>query len=654
MRWLTLLMAGLSVALVPAVLWLAWSNRAVTASTIVSEPEAAFVWVQLLAAVVWIAAGLVMLRRPDLGWSVLCAAAGLVHVLGALSYGWAIRSLVAGHSAPGSNLAVWVLAWSVPVEVIAGNWMMVTVPTGHLPRGRLRPVALFTVGGAVAGVVAAAASALDVAGTDFRGARNPFGGGFPIPPFAPFLLIAPTAITGIVVVWSRWRASIGDTRVAMRRVVVIAIAGLFIPIIVASGSAGSVMVGQAIAALQILALLAVVLRHQLFGIDSFFERALRYTLLSLVLLGLYVSLVALGDLVFEKSIGVLAAVMVALVALPARDWLGRIVARFVYGERDNPQHLVEAVAGVASLAASPEDMLDAVLGQISVGLRLPQVRVCTPDGSTLAETMLWTSSGHGATFELVHRGRLVGVFEVDARSGEDEVSDADRDVLERLASQLATIVDAASMALELRKTRDRVVRVREEERRRLRRDLHDGLGPVLTGAALITDAASNTLRHDPEKADELLNQVRGELSGAIVEIRRLVEDLRPPALDDLGLVAAITQHAQRFPHLAVTVTAECRVAVLPAAVEVATYRIAIEALTNIARHSDASTADVSLRINGNFELQITDSGSGTDPWSHGVGITSMTERAVEIGGELFAGPLPTGGGRVTARLPIEL
>src|SRR5690606_38152937 len=129
----------------------------------------------------------------------------------------------------------------------------------------------------------------------------------------------------------------------------------------------------------------------------------------------------------------------------------------------------------------------------------------------------------------------------------------------------------------------RLVRVREEERRRLRRDLHDGLGPVLTGVALMTDVAQNRLATDPAAASEALTQTRSELSRALDEIRRLVDELRPPVLDELGLVDSITQQCHRFGGLTVTVGHDGELRDLPAAVEVAAYRIVLEAVTNAAR-----------------------------------------------------------------------
>jgi signal transduction histidine kinase len=216
------------------------------------------------------------------------------------------------------------------------------------------------------------------------------------------------------------------------------------------------------------------------------------------------------------------------------------------------------------------------------------------------------------------------------------------------------VADACRTDIELQQARTHLVQAREEERRRLRRDLHDGLGPILTGVAFSTDAASNLVMTDPVAAVELIASSRSNVTLALQEIRRIVEDLRPPALDELGLTGAIQQHAQRLPQLDVTVTGDLPEGGLPAAVEVAAYRIATEALTNVARHSDAGRASVVVALNGRLAVTITDDGHRQEPWVAGVGLGSMDTRAREVGGDLIAGPDPAGGGRVVAVLPVEV
>jgi signal transduction histidine kinase len=213
----------------------------------------------------------------------------------------------------------------------------------------------------------------------------------------------------------------------------------------------------------------------------------------------------------------------------------------------------------------------------------------------------------------------------------------------------------------LQASREKLVSAREEERRRLRRDLHDGLGPTLTGVAFRADAAANLIadnQHstDYAKAVQLLARLRADARVAIADVRRLVDDLRPPALDELGLLAALQQRAEQMSIRAdgtamrVTVMAE-PLPPLPAALEVAAYRIATEALTNVLRHAHATSAVLRLRCTTNLEIEITDDGPPSGPWQPGVGLEAMQERASELGGTFTAQSTPTGG-HVRACLPL--
>jgi signal transduction histidine kinase len=193
----------------------------------------------------------------------------------------------------------------------------------------------------------------------------------------------------------------------------------------------------------------------------------------------------------------------------------------------------------------------------------------------------------------------------------------------------------------------------------LRRDLHDGLGPVLTGIAFKADAARNALPAGPARASELLGGLRADTTSAIADIRRLVYGLRPPALDDLGLIGSLRQQSVRLAQrpdggsVAVQLTAPDDLPPLPAAVEVAAYRIITEAMTNASRHSGATRIEVRLALADGLRIEVSDDGTGPQRgWQPGFGLISMRERAAELGGTCQAGPDPAGGGLVVASLPL--
>jgi two-component system, NarL family, sensor kinase len=194
--------------------------------------------------------------------------------------------------------------------------------------------------------------------------------------------------------------------------------------------------------------------------------------------------------------------------------------------------------------------------------------------------------------------------------------------------------------------------------------LHDGLGPALTGIAFKADAACNTLTARPAHTIELLGELRSDTTAAIGDIRRLVYGLRPPALDELGLIGSLRQQSASLAQrpdggsVAVQINAPEDLPPLPAAVEVAAYRITAEAMTNAARHSGATNIEVQLTLadgdrGHGLSIEVRDNGTGPGlDWQPGFGLISMRERAAELGGSCQAGPDPGAGGRVTATLPL--
>ena len=240
-------------------------------------------------------------------------------------------------------------------------------------------------------------------------------------------------------------------------------------------------------------------------------------------------------------------------------------------------------------------------------------------------------------------------------------------MLDDLARQAGIAAHAVLLTADLQRARERLVTAREEERRRLRRDLHDGLGPQLSSQALTIGAVRALMRRDPDSAEALLLDLKQQAQGAVADIRRLVYALRPPALDDLGLIGALREIAAQYGQngLDVSVDVPESLPPLPAAVEVAAYRIAQEAMTNVARHAGARECSVSLALDelldaGVLCLEVRDDGCGlpkvqagvTSPVQAGVGLHSMRERATELGGSLTVEALPEGGTVVRARLPL--
>lgn len=399
-----------------------------------------------------------------------------------------------------------------------------------------------------------------------------------------------------------------------------------------------------------IAVAVAIVRYQLLDIRLVVSRALAWALLSLVAVGVYAALAALLDSLIASRVGRSAAVtvFVALIIAPVLPRLQQLVDRALYGDRHDPARVASRVGEQLSAG------LPGVVAAVRSALRLPYAALTVGDRVVAADG---TPPEVVVPLQLEYGGDVVGSLEIGVRSGESGLGSADLSVLGLVAVPLAVAVHATRLSAELQSSREKLVSAREEERRRLRRDLHDGLGPTLTGVAFSADAAANLVSTNPERASELLAMLRADTRAAIADVRRLVEDLRPPALDELGLVGALRQRADQLSFRAdgtsiqVSVTAD-GLPVLPAALEVAAYRIATEALTNIVRHSRATSAVLALHWGTDLELEVTDNGPPNGAWHPGVGLRAMEERASELGGKFEAGPTPHGG-LVRAHFPLE-
>jgi signal transduction histidine kinase len=405
-----------------------------------------------------------------------------------------------------------------------------------------------------------------------------------------------------------------------------------------------------------------ILRYQLLDIKLFVSRTLVYGLLTAAAAALYVGLVALLDELVRSRVSlgsaIAASVIIAIGFNPARVALQRLIDRALYGDRRDPVRTVSRVGERLAGTGTGTAGLAGVLEALCDSLRLPFAAVRFGPAEVAA---------HGTAPELLHTialrfdGSRIGELIVGLRSGQRRLDAPDLAVLELLAGPLALALHATALSAALQESRVSIVAAREEERRRLRRDLHDGLGPALTGIAFMADAARNTLSADPARAGDLLAQLRADTTSAIGDIRRLVYGLRPPSLDDLGLIGSLRQQSARLAQrpdggsVAVHLDAPEDLPPLPAAVEVAAYRIITEAMTNAARHSGASSINVKLALadGQGLSIEVSDDGRGPQaPWDPGVGLASMRERAAELGGSCDAGPGPGGGGRVIASLPV--
>jgi len=337
--------------------------------------------------------------------------------------------------------------------------------------------------------------------------------------------------------------------------------------------------------------------------------------------------------------------------------LGSTTNRLMYGERDEPYAVITRLGQRLEATLAPDAVLPTIAETVREALKLPYAAISLK-GSDTPTASVGEPAGEPLRLPLVYRNEMVSELLVGSRGPDEPFGPAGLHLLDDLARQAGVAAHAVRLTTDLQRSRERLVTAREEERRRLRRDLHDDLGAQLAGLNVQTEVLRRLIPRDSAVADELVVELRTELQAAISDIRRLVYDLRPPALDDLGLITALRQLVERYgaesEHLQVMVEMPEELPPLPAAVEVAVYRIAQEALANVVRHAGARTCVVRLSVTDEVRLEIIDDGAGIPAErTAGVGLSSMHERAEELGGGCVVEPVLEGGTRVLVELPLS-
>lgn len=399
-----------------------------------------------------------------------------------------------------------------------------------------------------------------------------------------------------------------------------------------------------------------VTRARLGRFRRLWERSLHrvlYTLLfALVAVGIATLVVPPMRLYSGAHEQIIALTLVMLVVMElASARLHRFVDWLLYGQRHDP---ATASARLARPLSDTDDqhILEALLGALADTLRLTYVAVTVHDERTI--DVGTDASVRPVTFPIRRAGHSLGELRA-ARRGQP-LDERDERLLEAAAAQVGLVLYARGLTDEIRAAREELVLGIEEERRRLRREIHDGIGPTLAGIALGVESAARAVDRDPVRARQLLTDVGSDVTELVSEVRQVVGGLRPALLDELGIADALRSLARTF-----ETRSGCAVDVeavvpesLPAAVEVAAYRIGAEALTNVARHAEAGHARVTVGVEGEFlvVVVIDDGRGGAADGPGGTGMGSMRQRAVEVGGTLEVDSTAAGT-RLTARLPLE-
>ena len=604
------------------------------------------------------AGALVAAARPSnpVGWLMLAGAAAWALGNGAVDV--AYRGLVA---APGVVPAA--SAWAVAGSAVRGlGWSLVTVgvamvfPDGRVLSGRWRWLPRLLIAAVVANTLAVVTEA-DANLTGLGDWRNPVA----LPrgwqalagalSFAAILLGAVVTIAAVIQLFIRWRRG----GVLQRQQLTLYALGVAVVVVVAplelAGVAGAWLFSAAALPLPV-AIGFAVLARGLYDLRTAANRTLVWLTLSAVVVGLYALVIAgVGAELRAGDAGWLPWVAAAVVAVsfaPLRDLLQRAVNRLTFGRFEDPYQLLAELGQRLQASADVGRLLDEAVVELHE-LGLHEVGVVDVRGQLIAGEH---ATARVTELALLAYGERAGTLCYQQPAA--PLRSRERRLLEDLAGHLGGVLHAHRLTVELQHTLERLVLAREEERRRLRRDLHDGLGPALASHLLRLDLLAATLDQDPRaRAD--LDALREELRTTVVEVRRLVEGLRPPALDELGLAGAIAQTAERL-----TAGASLEVELdatelppLPAAIEVAAYRIVSEALTNVVRHAEATRCRVTIDVeNRRLRIVIADDGRGAAPNAAptGHGLQTMRERAEELRGRFSL--RSDNGTTVVAELPL--
>lgn len=426
------------------------------------------------------------------------------------------------------------------------------------------------------------------------------------------------------------------------------------------------IVGLAPIAFIPMSLAVAVMRYRLWDIDIIINRTVVYTILSALVIIIYILIVGSLSAVFHRGGNLVwplvATGVVAVSFHTMMDLIQRTINRVMFGNRDEPYVVLERLSRQFEPVLIVDEVLPAIVQTIAQTLRLPFAAITLRQqnkyilAAVYPDMLTDPPQESVQSIPLVYQSETIGQLLVAPRDRGDILSPRDLKLLETIARQASIAAYNVRLTADLQRSRQALVTAREEERRRLRRELHDGLGPVLASMSFRLDATRNLIEADVDQAQANLAILKEQVQESLSTIRRIAYNLRPPALDELGLMGALREHCVAMgstQSLQISFEAPNDLPPLSAAVEVATYRIAMEALTNVQRHAKATSCCICLTVDDRLTIEVLDDGQGLDEDARaGVGLTAMRERASELGGQCIIENMADSGTRVYAVLPL--
>jgi signal transduction histidine kinase len=670
----------LSIALIIGTLVLMFIDR--HAALPASESEARWNFSNVLNNVVNIAVptiGIVVAsRRPEnpIGW--LFLAAGIALGLSGFGLSYGIHALVADPgSLPAGRAFAWENSWLGLIPLGALAFLFLLFPTGRLRSPRWRPVAWFI--GCALALIAVTNLVVATKAWNHPFSQEPSGGllvGLLL--FALPLLGALGASLAAVVV--RFRGSAGDERLQLKwfvtaaAILVVTFVASFFTSSSNSAPPTAISVLQSMAFVFLWTAIAIaVMKYRLYEIDIVINRAVVYASLAVFITLVYVGLVVgVGTLVGHRGSPLLSAIAAAVIAVafqPVRERSRRFANRVVFGKRATPYEVLSDFAERMAGTYSVEEILPWTARMLAEGMGAVRADVWLAVGSELRAAGSWPApvteriplSDDGSidvpyaarVAPVRYRGELLGALSVQKASG-DSVTATDDKLLADVASQAGLIFRNVRLIEELRASRQRIVAAQDQARRRLERDIHDGAQQQLVALAVKLNLTQSLMRKSPERADEMLSQLKAETADALTNLRDLARGIYPPLLADQGLVAALESQARKSP-VPVIVHAD-GVGRFSQDTEAAVYFCTLEALQNVAKYANASSVIVGLsERDHSLTFTVQDDGVGFDPsgTAHGTGMQGMADRMAALGGELRVTSALGNGTLIEGSVPID-
>jgi signal transduction histidine kinase len=585
-------------------------------------------------------------------------------------------------SLPFGYAAAWFDRWLIVLVLASFIPLFLLFPDGRVPSPRWRPVLWVTIIAPALTLIAFALTPGPMTGAfaDLSGVTvmNPLGVDALDGPLhaltlvagiITFLMVFP-ACAAIVV---RYRHSTGDVRQQIRWLAFVGVLftaelviGIVTTALLGDQTPLGELVGSIVFTVWFVTLLGgipiacgiAILKYHLYDLDVVVRKTVVFGLLAVFITVVYAAVVSgVGSVLgrHDATLSFIAAAVLAVAFQPARERARKVADRLVYGKRATPY---EVLADFSSRVGEAYDA-DHVL---------PRMAQVLASGTGASSATVWLRVGAGlqpmATFpldappardhavEVRHQGVQLGELSVTMPPS-DPIDPVKEKLIGDLAAQAGLVLRNVRLIEELRASRQRLVAAQDEERRKIERNLHDGVQQQLVALSVQLGLLGKTADRDPAKVPAMAEQPQGRATEALEDLRDLARGIYPPLLADKGLAAALQAQAQKA--AVPTTVAAGGIGRYDQAVESAVYFCSLEALNNVAKYAQARNATIELaQDDGHLRFAVRDDGAGFDvsTTSYGTGLQGMADRLDALGGSIIVDSAPGTGTTVAGTVPV--